>query len=78
MGGLNLVCSLFYWMFSVEVFDFLNKLLPSLDKANLEISVWSLIILTATSVIAALTLNICFFGISDSRFNQEAVNNCFN
>ncbi len=78
MAGLSLVCSIFYWGFSVEIFNFVKKVLPFLSKTNVEISVWTLIILIAASVVVSLTLSICIFGISDNRFNREALNNCFN
>lgn len=78
MGGIDLVFSLFYWMFSVEIFDFLKKVLPFLDRTNFEISIWTLITLTAVSAVAAVILSVCIFGVSDRRFNREALNNCFN
>lgn len=78
MGGLSLVCSIVYWTLSTEIFDLLKKVIPFLDKTNFEISVWTLITLITASVVVALTLSICIFGISDKRFNREALNNCFN
>ena len=78
MGGLSLVCSIFYWVASGEIFNFLKKVVPLLDRTNLDISIWTLIILVGSSVIAATTISICIFGVSDTCFNREAFNNSFN